>query len=748
MHPNKQQGSAAPKRKLVLVPFKTKPKLPENFEAMTWTKLESAIHAVNTKVSCSISKEELYRAVEDLCMHKMAAETYEKLSAECDRHISSRVEALENPSLHYVSFLEAVDTMWQDHCEHMITIRNIFLYLDRSYALQTPKVLSIWDLGLRILRDNFESRKELLDKLIVGLLSMIEHERQDQMVDQDMMRRLLRMLYSIGLYTDRFQFPFIRSTEHFFINEGRNLIEKTDAAFFMAHIEKRLIQANDMVVRYLDVSSRVPLLEAIERELLAPHINTLLERGLENLLQTHKLIDLKRMYYLFDRVKCLSNLCKGWCDYLKKVGTALVSDENRDKTMVEEVLEFYDKADEVLRAAFLNEESFKNAKKESFENFINTRSNKSAELLARFVDRKMRGEKGQSDGDIEIVLDRIMCIFSYLSSKDVFEAFYKRMLSKRLLLERSASDDLERVMLSKLKAECGPNYTSKLEGMLQDIELSREILSQFRKYCNDNSNSSSSALTLPSGNHITCEFKVLTQGFWPGTIEVNLAVPPQLTQWQSLFSVFYTSKYQGRRLNWAHELDRCVVTARLPKGKKELELSFYQTLVVLCFNVNMENTDDVVIDLNELRQKTGIEDGELRRTLQSLACGKLDTRILTKSPKGREVEDTDTFSINLGFTNKLFRIKVNAIQVRETVEETQRTHEEVFRDRQYQVDAVIVRTMKARKVLAHNALMPEVMSQLRFPARIQDIKKRIENLIERDYLERDINDQSIYRYLA
>ena len=68
--------------------------------------------------------------------------------------------------------------------------------------------------------------------------------------------------------------------------------------------------------------------------------------------------------------------------------------------------------------------------------------------------------------------------------------------------------------------------------------------------------------------------------------------------------------------------------------------------------------------------------------------------------------------------------------------------------RQYQIDAVIVRTMKARKTLSHNMLMSELMTQLKFPARPGDLKKRIESLIEREYLARDENDNSMYNYLA
>ena len=92
-------------------------------------------------------------------------------------------------------------------------------------------------------------------------------------------------------------------------------------------------------------------------------------------------------------------------------------------------------------------------------------------------------------------------------------------------------------------------------------------------------------------------------------------------------------------------------------------------------------------------------------------------------------------------------------QLKETAEENEKTHEDVFRDREYQVlrslsseyrilvmdhsccicqvDAAIVRTMKARKRLLHTQLIAELLTQLRFPAQTSDLKKRIESLIER-----------------
>ena len=53
-------------------------------------------------------------------------------------------------------------------------------------------------------------------------------------------------------------------------------------------------------------------------------------------------------------------------------------------------------------------------------------------------------------------------------------------------------------------------------------------------------------------------------------------------------------------------------------------------------------------------------------------------------------------------------------------EENVSTTERVFQDRQYQVDAAIVRIMKTRKTLTHNLLISELFNQLKFPVKVSD----------------------------
>ena len=68
-----------------------RPKLPDNFKDTTWGKLKEAICAIQNKTSISSSLEELYKAVENMCSHKMSSVLYNELEAECERHVTSRL---------------------------------------------------------------------------------------------------------------------------------------------------------------------------------------------------------------------------------------------------------------------------------------------------------------------------------------------------------------------------------------------------------------------------------------------------------------------------------------------------------------------------------------------------------------------------------------------------------------------------------------------------------------------------------
>ncbi|XP_015188193.1 PREDICTED: cullin-4A-like isoform X1 [Polistes dominula] len=725
-------GSA---RKLVIKNFKNKPKLPENYQEQTWEKLQEAVIAIQTSKSIRYSLEELYQAVENMCNHKMASTLYANLTILTESHVKANIEQFLAESMDRHIFLKKMNECWQSHCRQMIMIRSIFLYLDRTYVLQNPTISSIWDMGLHLFRLHIVLNNLVQTRTVEGLLMLIEKERQGDTVDRTLLKSLLRMLSDLQIYQEAFESKFLVATERLYAAEGQRLMNEHDVPEYLAHVDKRLQEENERLLHYLDTSTKWSLIHTVEKQLLSEHISSILQKGLSGLLDENRISDLSLLYNLYNRVKNgLVELCLNFNCYIKKKGKTIVIDPEKDKTMVQELLDFKDKMDNIVNTCFHKNEKFANSLKEAFEAFINQRANKPAELIAKFVDCKLRaGNKEATEEELERLLDKIMVLFRFIHGKDVFEAFYKKDLAKRLLVGKSASVDAEKSMLSKLKQECGGGFTSKLEGMFKDMELSKDINIAFKQYAGNLQHEL-------SASNLDLTVSILTMGYWPTYPVMEVTLPTEMVQYQDVFNKFYLGKHSGRKLQWQPTLGHCVLKAWFNQGNKELQVSLFQALVLILFN------DADNLSLEDIKAATNIEDGELRRTLQSLACGK--ARVLQKHPRGRDVADNDRFVFNAEFTNKLFRIKINQIQMKETNEEQKATEERVYQDRQYQIDAAIVRIMKMRKTLTHNLLISELYNQLKFPVKPADLKKRIESLIDRDYMERDKDNANQYNYVA
>jgi cullin 3 len=161
-------------------------------------------------------------------------------------------------------------------------------------------------------------------------------------------------------------------------------------------------------------------------------------------------------------------------------------------------------------------------------------------------------------------------------------------------------------------------------------------------------------------------------------------------------------------------------------------------VILMLFNTKTKWTYE------EIKQETDIPEKELIRSLQSLAMAKQSQRILIKEPKTKEIQLNDSFCANDLFTSKLVRVKINTISSSksETDPERQETRCKIDDDRKHEIEAAIVRIMKSRKKMTHNLLVSEVTNQLksRFLPSPAIIKKRIEGLIEREYLARSQDD--------
>ena len=620
----------------------------------------------------------------------------------------------------------------------------------------------IWEMGLSNFRELVADIPLVSKRVKRGILKAIESDRNAEVVDRTLVKSLTRMYISLGMYHVQFEPGFLAETEAFYVSESGRLTQEVELAVYLSHVEHRLEFEEHTIGLFLAPSSVPILLEKLHDVLISRQLNTyIISKGLDDLMDGDKHSDLKRVYRLVSLVGAQKPLRMAWNQYIKRRGSELVNDRSKDKTMIEELLTFRSRLDAFLIQCFDNDGNFLFSLKDGFESAVNSRMNAPGELLAKFLDRHLQvGSRiSTSDVEFETLFEKIISIFRSLNSKDVFEAFYRKDLAKRLLLNKCASIDAERMVLGRLKDECGAQYISKMEGMFKDIDLSKDLTVKFAE----------SLVESPNpliGSKTDVGIHVLTTGYWPTFNPIELKLPSELAAIHQAFSDFYLKQFHARNLVWLNSHGHVTLRAFFPKGRRELSVSTLQATVLLLFN------DSSQITYADIASATGIKDAdELKRTVLSLFAGQFrviskvgDSTSSTSAPstptneetlvpltaaaaEKKEIADTDIFEFNEQFTSKKVRIKINQIQLKDTKVEQQKTQEAVFQDRIGQVDAALVRIMKTRKSLHHNELIAEVINILKFPFQASDLKKRIEHLIDREFLARDKHDATLYNYL-
>jgi hypothetical protein len=166
--------------------------------------------------------------------------------------------------------------------------------------------------------------------------------------------------------------------------------------------------------------------------------------------------------------------------------------------------------------------------------------------LANFCDYEMKsGIKGQSEIQTEEKLNNIINIFKCLNNKLIFQIEYAKKLSDRLLANRSQSIVAEKTLISKLKAEAGVTYVSRMTTMLQDLDNSKNIMDAFKNKTHRGS---------PNG--IALSVQVLQHGAW----EVDklkfdkIDLPLFLNNVREEFNSFYQTRFKNHKLLWAFGL--------------------------------------------------------------------------------------------------------------------------------------------------------------------------------------------------
>lgn len=705
----------------------------------------------------------------------IGSDLYYKLKGFLETHLAAlQLEAQPmtggNLLLYYIK-------CWDKYTVGAQYINHIFNYLNRHWVKRErddgrKHVVDVNTMCLCAWKQCFFDPLE--KKVIDALLEQFTRLRDGESTGTIDIRKVVYSLVSLGLdqldikkvnlsvYEQSFLDPFIQHTHDYYAKESAQFLQENTVVDYNRKAEMRLQEEKGRVDVYLHPSSEQRVIETCQQCLIADHAD-IIRSEFAALLQGYREDDIRRIHVLLSKVDgALDPILPVFEAYVKQEGENAVMRLAKDlgtgpldaSEYVDTLIAVYERYLHLVEVSFSNNTSLHKVLDSACLAFINTnvvatgdgtnktRDSKTPELLASYCNTLLKkNTKTTEDFDLEAKLENAIVIFRFLEEKDAFQKYYTRNLARRLVYNSSASDDAERSMVNKLKNECGMEYTGKLNKMFQDITVSGELQEEFKQKVAQKRKDA--AAEGEDAHLVDFSPTIIAEGCWPlPSSKDGFRIPGDLSKTYEAFTNYYQAKHQGRKLKWLWNFTKGDIKIQT-KGSKigySVTASIYQIAILLAFN------DADVITVGDLQEITGLTTPLLHGSLMLIIKSKF--LLIEGGGDAKTFTPETRIVFNQEFKSKKIRININGVVKVEAKAEAEETKKAIEEDRKWFLQATIVRIMKARKTLKHTALVQEtiVQSKKRFHPKIGEIKKVIDDLIEREYLTRIEQDK--YEYAA
>ena len=604
----------------------------------------------------------------------------------------------------------------------------------RDHVLRTP---------LRLSEDT-----TTLQILVEVMLGLIDLERHGEMIDIALVRSCTYMLEGLyaseaeeessKLYLTVFEPAFLTASREYYQSESRRLLQSMDAGSFCRMAKNRLSEESDRCKSTLSILTLGKIQAVVDHDLIRNSIPEVINNpgsGVHPMIDSERLEELALVYELSSRTDpkkshLRESIRKRISDTGKDINAAArqspqapsrpdnesvqkADGENKpvpERSMnaqtsaavkwVDDVLQLKAKYDRIHRSSLSEDKDLQAAITRSFTEFINE-FERGSEYLSLFFDENLKkGIKGKSEAEVDSLLDLGITLLRYVQDKDMFERYYKKHLSRRLLMKRTVSMDAERQMISKMKMEVGNTFTQRIEAMFKDMAVSVDLASNYRDHVKEFRDADDKRAEL--------DINVLTSTMWPleamgsayfeNSDSAPIIYPSSIDRVRKGFEVFYLKKHNGRKLTWQSNMGTADIRATFPKSKgniktRELNVSTYGMIILLLFN---DVSAETCLTCAEIQARTNIPMHDLVRNLQSLAVAP-KTRVLIKEPMSKDVSPTDRFSFNESFHSPLTKVKIGVVSNTNRVEDVDERKETEKKNNDMRagiIEAAVVRIMK------------------------------------------------------
>ena len=716
-----------------------------------------------------------YSKCHEICLNRMAKELYMGITKLLTKIITSYQESLSKCSQE--DFLCNLNQIYQFFSEKMIQISDTLSYLERvkqkySSFNEEPVLFMGHQLFYQIVVFEGSLKNKILNSIKSEYCKIRNGDSSNLNNFIIFFKIMIEKKYRASFYEIDI-LPLIKSeTKEFYekySNDFRaniaNIENKADTQLCIkTYIEKAMmfLETEEKILK--EIEEKPVILNIVMDNLIISHFELLFKKGAKrfftqndtssfslfyNLIFNHQVenseSNINQFYTLFSEM-----LQK----FLNKLSNTFVTFKQNQTVeyfnflqYVESLCELKQKCSFFIKESMYNNEKVEHIVKNLFEKVVN----QNRQFLFSFVklvhDEIKLNQKLRSNAKIKDFLDKFFTIFKLINDKDLFENEYRKCLSKRLIRNASMIKEMEVDFYRIMKKESGSSYVKKIENMMHDIFNSQTINFDFSL------NNKKNNINLGLDFYI----KVVSQDNWP--LEKHLilnfsseqnknkeltnasynikGLPESISKCIKEFTSFYYGKFTNRFISFVPELSWAELFVRLNSKTYTFIVSTQQLILLMLYNSKKE------YEIEKIKELTDFTDDKLIETYLPLIKNNV---LLLKNNK---------LSLNISFISKESKMNLNykckdKTKAKEEDKKDKEVSHFILEDRKYQIDASIIHVLKKYRKLSFDDLKNKVTLEVKnyFIPEITLLKQRLDNLIDRNFIERDQNNLDTYIYIA
>eukprot|EP00884_Botryococcus_braunii_P010588 jgi/Botrbrau1/19530/Bobra.0035s0026.1 len=444
-----------------------------NFEPQQYMNLYTTIYNMCTQKPPHDYSEQLYNRYRDAFSYYIVEKVLPALKEHRDEFL-----------------LKELHKRWDNHKVMVRWLSRFFTYLDRAFVYKFDNALarsalsryyiarhslsSLQDVGLLRFRD--EVYMELKGRAKDAVLMAIEKERDGEQIDRVLLKNVLAIFIEVGMggnecYENDFETDMLTASAEHYNRTAAAWVESDSCPDYMLKAEDCLKQSssaspgasaeNTKLTFWRRENSGCAALLNDDKWWIRAYLRKLGPCCSSPLFLPERVRkeDLARMYRLFNRVpKGLEPVADIFKKHVESEGMKLVKEvtgawelrKEKEKEKEGKVAREGGNAHEQQQCQHMAAKSY------------NSSFTAIGYMGIGCMDVSLGSSEKLSDQAIEETYEKLVKLLAYISDKDLFAEFYRKKLATTSALRQSASDEHERLILTRLKQQCGAQFTSKL----------------------------------------------------------------------------------------------------------------------------------------------------------------------------------------------------------------------------------------------------------------------------------------------